>query len=161
MTSMTGVLVFFSCSMICLSPAPIKVDGSTSHRITSTSGQRMLRHVYHVVAQLVFALWIPGVSRKTICPCSHVYTVCILFLVVCGLLDVIAIFCPISRFISVDFPTFGLPISVTKPLFFICFHIFFLYPSCRSFCLRLRFICFFFLPHDLFHCSIQLSALLF
>ena len=35
--------------------------------------------------------------------------------VVCGLLDVIAIFCPISRFIRVDFPTFGLPISVAKP----------------------------------------------
>ena len=34
---------------------------------------------------------------------------------VCGLFDVIAIFCPIRRFISVDFPTFGLPIMVTKP----------------------------------------------
>jgi hypothetical protein len=37
------------------------------------------------------------------------------FLVVCGLLDVMAIFCPISWFINVDFPTFGLPINVTKP----------------------------------------------
>ena len=35
--------------------------------------------------------------------------------VVCGLRDVIAIFCPIRRFISVDFPTLGRPISVTKP----------------------------------------------
>ena len=29
--------------------------------------------------------------------------------------DVIAIFCPIRRFINVDFPTFGRPINVTKP----------------------------------------------
>ena len=29
--------------------------------------------------------------------------------------DVIAIFCPISWFINVDFPTLGLPISVTNP----------------------------------------------
>jgi hypothetical protein len=57
-----------------------------------------------------------AVSRKTICPRSiSVYTVWIRFLVVCGLLDVIAIFCPIRRFINVDFPTFGLPIIVTNP----------------------------------------------
>ena len=62
-----------------------------------------------------FALLIPGVSRKMICPLSSVYTVWIRFLVVCGLLDVIAIFCPIRRFINVDFPTFGRPINVTKP----------------------------------------------
>ena len=64
---------------------------------------------------LFFALWIPGVSKKTICPFSPVYTVCILFLVVCGFLEVMAIFCPIKWFIKVDFPTFGLPIIATNP----------------------------------------------
>jgi hypothetical protein len=44
-----------------------------------------------------------------------VYTAWIRLRVVCGLLDVIAIFCPISRFISVDLPTFGLPMIVTNP----------------------------------------------
>jgi hypothetical protein len=57
----------------------------------------------------------PGVSKKTIWPSSEVYTVWILFLVVCGFFDVMAIFCPISAFINVDFPTLGLPISVANP----------------------------------------------
>lgn len=77
--------------------------------------QGSLRNLYHVFSKLVFALWIPGVSKNTICPSSQVYTVCILFLVVCGLFDVMAIFCPIRWFISVDFPTFGLPMIATKP----------------------------------------------
>jgi hypothetical protein len=38
-----------------------------------------------------------------------------LFLVVCGFLEVMAIFCPIKWFINVDFPTFGLPIIATNP----------------------------------------------
>lgn len=33
-----------------------------------------------------------------------------------GLFDIIAIFSPISLFISVDFPTFGLPTNDTNPL---------------------------------------------
>src|SRR5713226_8617702 len=35
--------------------------------------------------------------------------------VVCGLEVTIAIFCPTSRFTSVDFPTFGRPIMATNP----------------------------------------------
>ena len=38
-----------------------------------------------------------------------------LFLVVWGLLEIIAIFSPTRRFIKVDFPTLGLPIILTKP----------------------------------------------
>ena len=57
----------------------------------------------------------PGVSRNTICPSSVVRTVSIRFRVVCGFLEVIAIFCPIRWFISVDFPTFGLPIITAYP----------------------------------------------
>ena len=60
-----------------------------------------------------------------------VYTVCILFLVVCALLLVIAIFCPISLFISVDFPTFGLPMMDTKPDLYSLF-IYLLHPACAG-----------------------------
>ena len=34
---------------------------------------------------------------------------------ICGFFDVMAIFWPISRFISVDFPTLGRPISAATP----------------------------------------------
>ena len=47
--------------------------------------------------------------------CIRERTVWMRFLVVCGLFDVIAIFCPIRWFINVDFPTFGLPMIVTNP----------------------------------------------
>jgi hypothetical protein len=36
-------------------------------------------------------------------------------LVVCGLLDAIAIFCPTSAFVSVDLPAFGRPTKQAKP----------------------------------------------
>jgi hypothetical protein len=39
------------------------------------------------------------------------------FRVVCALGEVIAAFCPISLFISVDFPTFGRPINAANPDF--------------------------------------------
>jgi len=38
-----------------------------------------------------------------------------LFLVVCGLGDIILIFSPTNVLTSVDLPTFGLPITVTNP----------------------------------------------
>ena len=104
-----------SCSAICCSPAPIKVSGSTSHNIRSTSFNVFSATLTIYSPSLFLALWIPGVSRNTIWPSSHVYTVCILFLVVCGFFDVIAIFWPIIWFINVDFPTFGLPIRATNP----------------------------------------------
>src|SRR5690554_2751229 len=37
------------------------------------------------------------------------------FLVVCGLSETIEIFCPSREFNSVDLPTFGRPITATKP----------------------------------------------
>jgi hypothetical protein len=39
----------------------------------------------------------------------------ILFRVVCGLSEMMAIFSPKSAFRSVDFPTFGLPMMEMKP----------------------------------------------
>ena len=40
-----------------------------------------------------------------------------MFLVVDGLSEVMDIFLPMMLFIRVDFPTFGLPINPTNPLF--------------------------------------------
>jgi len=111
----TGTPTFCSCSAMWRSPAPTNVDGSTSHIMASTSFRVLSATCTMYSPSLFFALWIPGVSKNTICPSSQVYTVCILFLVVCGLFDVMAIFCPIRWFISVDFPTFGLPMIATKP----------------------------------------------
>ena len=94
-TRITGVFTFFNCSMICFSPAPIKLDGSTSQSTTSTSFKERSAIFTIYSPSLFFALWIPGVSTNTICPSSVVSTVWMRFLVVCGLFDVIAIFCPI------------------------------------------------------------------
>ena len=55
----------------------------------------------------------------------------ILFLVVCGLLEVIAIFCPMMRFIIVDFPTFGLPMIAIYPDLNVCFSIYPLVSLCK------------------------------
>ena len=116
MISMTGVFTRCSFSMMCCSPAPIKLLGSTNQSTTSTSFKVFSATLTMYSPNLFFALWIPGVSTNTICPLSiSVYTVWIRFLVVCGLLDVMAIFCPIRWFISVDFPTFGRPMIVTNP----------------------------------------------
>ena len=71
-TRITGVFTLFNCSAMCRSPAPIKVLGSTSHRITSTSVSVRSATVTMYSPNLFFALWIPGVSRKMICPRSSV-----------------------------------------------------------------------------------------
>ena len=130
-TTIIGVFTCWSCSMIYRSPAPINVVASTIQRTTSTSSSVLSATLSMYSPSLFFALLIPGVSRKMICPLSLVYTVCILFLVVCALLLVIAIFCPISLFISVDFPTFGLPMMDTKPDLYSLF-IYLLHPACAS-----------------------------
>ena len=70
MIRMTGVFTFFNCSIMCCSPAPIKFDGSTSHKITSTSFKVCSATFTMYSPSLFFALWIPGVSRNTICPRS-------------------------------------------------------------------------------------------
>src|SRR4051794_124073 len=59
----------------------------------------------------------PGVSTKTIWLASVVRTPRIAARVVCGRSDTITTFCPTSWFTSVDLPTLGRPMSVTKPDF--------------------------------------------
>lgn len=65
-TSTTGVFTFFNWSAMCFSPAPIKVDGSTSQSTTSTSFNVRSATFTIYSPSLFFALWIPGVSTKTI-----------------------------------------------------------------------------------------------
>jgi len=57
----------------------------------------------------------PGVSTKTSCVFGSVKTPLIWCRVVWGLLDVIATFSPQIALTSEDFPTFGLPTTVTNP----------------------------------------------
>ena len=54
---------------------------------------------------------------KISCPLLSVYIPLILFLVVCGVGDVIETFIPVIVFTSVDFPADGLPITDTVAAF--------------------------------------------
>ena len=119
-TRITGrsfLLRLFISSAIRSSPAPIYVTGSTIQTITSASAKALSATVSMYSPSLFFALCMPGVSINMICPRSSVYTVSILFLVVWGLSEVMAIFWPISLFMSVDFPTLGRPTSAAYPDF--------------------------------------------
>ena len=56
--------------------------------------------------------WVKSMSEA-----ESLYIPWIIFLVVCGLDDIIDIFVPMILFIKVDLPTFGLPINPTNPDF--------------------------------------------
>ncbi len=114
-TRKTGVFVSFKRSIINSSPRPKPSVALIINEIKSTSLSVFCATFIIKSPNLCFGLWIPGVSINTICAWSSVYTPWILFLVVCGLSLIIAIFWPITRFKKVDFPTFGLPIIETKP----------------------------------------------
>src|SRR3989338_5324165 len=62
-----------------------------------------------------FASWMPGVATNTICAFSVFFIPRILFLVVWGFADTMAIFSPRIAFKRVDFPTLGRPMIATKP----------------------------------------------
>src|SRR5579862_2372821 len=57
----------------------------------------------------------PGVSISTTCAFSRVTIPWMRLRVVCGFEVTMAIFCPTSRFTSVDFPAFGRPTIATNP----------------------------------------------
>ena len=63
----------------------------------------------------VRGVWMPGVSRNTICQSGRVITPMMRLRVVCGRLETIAIFSPTIAFIKVDLPTFGRPTIVINP----------------------------------------------
>src|SRR5215467_10531364 len=57
----------------------------------------------------------PGVSRNTNCAWGKFFTPRIRWRVVCGLGVTMASLVPMMALSSVDFPTFGAPMMVTKP----------------------------------------------
>src|SRR4030042_5139624 len=59
--------------------------------------------------------WIPGVSRKIICPAAWFLIPRMRLRVVWGLLDMMAIFSPKRKLRRVDFPAFGRPMMETNP----------------------------------------------
>ena len=77
----------------------------------------MLCDKSHPSEGLPLAEYIPGVSVKTIFPLSSSYRALIGKRVVCGFGEVMATFWPIKLLRKVDFPTLGLPISKTFPIF--------------------------------------------
>ena len=54
-------------------------------------------------------LWMPGVSKRTICPSGLFTTARMRLRVVCGLSETMATFWPTRLFTSVDLPTLGRP----------------------------------------------------
>ena len=60
-------------------------------------------------------LWMPGVSKSTICAPGRFTTARMRLRVVWGLSETIATFWPTSRLTRVDLPTFGRPTTVTNP----------------------------------------------
>ena len=61
-------------------------------------------------------LWMPGVSKSTICPSGLFTTARMRLRVVCGLSETMATFWPTRLFTSVDLPTLGRPTTVTSPV---------------------------------------------
>ena len=97
------------------SPGPGGSVTSTSH--STTSPCPMLRVAVSTMRRFIscIGLWMPGVSKSTICAPGRFTTARMRLRVVWGLSETIATFWPTSRFTRVDLPTFGRPTTVTKP----------------------------------------------
>src|SRR5438874_11457035 len=98
------------------SPRP---NGSlTSTIMATTSASPMLERTWSIIRtfSLCSGLWMPGVSRKAICPHSGSLRMPTMRLrVVCGFAETIETLWPRMRFSSVDFPAFGRPTMATMP----------------------------------------------
>ena len=86
-----------------------------SWHTTSTSPSVATDRSLHRWPSSVRGLWIPGVSRSTICESAVVRTPRTCVRVVCGRDDTIETFVPTSWFTSVDLPTLGRPTRETNP----------------------------------------------
>ena len=97
------------------SRAPTPTLASSRSSVTSTSrfASYAVRTIYS--PSLFLGVWIPGVSKKTIWYSPRVRIPVTLLRVVCAFPVAIATFCPTNAFMSVDFPTFGLPKMDTNP----------------------------------------------
>jgi len=83
--------------------------------MTSTSLKVASARLFVRSPSNVLGLWIPGVSRNTICVASSVRTPRTCVRVVCGRSETIDTLRPTSWFKSVDLPTLGRPTIETNP----------------------------------------------
>src|SRR5262245_21958612 len=89
---------------------------SISHMTACASDSAFLKpRSIALVSPLRYCVWKPGVSRNTNCTSPRVKMPAMFCRVVCGLRDVMLIFCPTSALSSVDLPALGRPTIATKP----------------------------------------------
>ena len=97
------------------SPGPIDEFASTMTTTTSTSSSAEVADSLSRRPRAVRGRCRPGVSRNTAWLFRRLRTPRTCRRVVFGRGDVMVTFVPMIRFTSVDLPTFGRPITVTKP----------------------------------------------
>ena len=98
------------------SPRPISSSAGRHRPITSTSLQVWRTRSLSRSPSSVRGRCRPGVSTRTSWPSGRCTTPRMVCRVVCGFFDVIAIFCPTSALVRVDFPAFGRPTNEANPL---------------------------------------------
>ena len=98
-----------------LSPRPSGIVASITRHTTSTPLSASFAVSLSRVPSAVTGLWMPGVSTNTTCASARLSTPRTWVRVVCGLSETIETFVPRMRLSSVDFPTLGRPMKVTKP----------------------------------------------
>src|SRR5579885_2559148 len=108
-TARAGAPVFFKRSSAWASSPRGGASASTTH--SAKSGEAAAARTASIIRlfRKFAALWIPGVSMKTICASFVVSTPWMVVRVVCGLEATIASLLPVSALSSVDFPAFGRP----------------------------------------------------
>src|SRR5438046_1842111 len=98
--------------------SPRPTGSITSTIMTTTSASPMLERTWSIIRtfSLCRGLWMPGVSRKAICPRSGSLRMPTMRLrVVCGLEETIETLWPRIRFSSVALPAVGRPTMATMP----------------------------------------------
>ena len=95
-TRMTGFFVFSSRSMMKRSPGPGFSVTSTTKKMASTSFSVFVMERSMYSPSFDSGLWTPGVSSRMTCASGCVRMQSMRVRVVCGLSDMMAIFCPIS-----------------------------------------------------------------
>ena len=116
-TPSTGVRPATDLSSLTMnsSPRPTGASAGTQKPITSTSAQVSRTTSLSRLPSSVRGLCRPGVSITTSCASGRCRMPRMACRVVCGRLDVIAIFEPISALVSVDLPALGRPTKQAKP----------------------------------------------
>ncbi len=105
----------FSSFTMNSSPRPTGWSAGTQKPITSTSAHVSRTTSLSRLPSSVRGLCRPGVSITISWASGRCRMPRMAWRVVCGRLEVIATFCPISAFVSVDLPAFGRPTKQAKP----------------------------------------------